>query len=104
MDPDETQMFVEAYWWRWEMEDRMQAHYASMQLTAAGVKKDKAKPKKIKFLSEWHSDDGDEAKELEGEQASIDKPKKKRNVEDDKAAFKRLKEFSKKRAAEHRAG
>lgn len=102
MDPDETQMFIEAFWWRLEIEDRKQAHYTSMQLMAAGVKKDKAKPKKIKFLSEWHSDDGDEAKELEGE-PSTDKPKKKRSAEDDKAAFKRLKEHSKQRAAEHRA-
>lgn len=120
MDPDETQMFVEAYWWRWEMEDRMQAHYASQHLMAAGVKKDKVKPKKIRFLSEWHgeedSSDDDSEKELEREKSAssqktaLAKPSpakpsaKKRSAEDEKAAFKRLKEYSKQRSKEHRGG
>lgn len=112
MDPDETQMFVDAFWWRLEIEDRQQAHYASMQLMAAGVKKEKAQPKKVRFLSEWQ-DDSSDAKELDSpdekvpaerasERNAQHKSKKQRD-EEDREAMRRLKAFSRQRAAEQRA-
>lgn len=80
-DPEETEIFIESFWWRFELEDKSQAHYAAMMVSASAGKR--VKPEKIRFYQP------EQEAEERSNVTSIDTKRKRKSLQ---AAFARTRQ------------
>lgn len=74
-------MFIDAYWWTRELEDKQQAHYAAMLVSATAGKR--VKPEKIRFYQP------EQEAEERSNVTSIDTKRKRKSLQ---AAFARTRQ------------
>lgn len=81
MGPEEVVESIEAFWWRFELEDRREAHYMAGIMSATGGKK--VKPEKIRFYdSERQSEASEERRSRSSNVASLDTKRKRKSLQE----------------------